>query len=72
MKYIKIKSFAEVDGKSYTTFGIEAVENGIVIDTVEDVSPDERAVGKLAADCNKYELSVEHLRDIIEDFLASE
>lgn len=71
MKYIKIKSFAEVEGKSYPTFGIEAVENGIVIDTVEDVSPDERAVGRLAAACNKYELSVEHLRDIIEDFLAS-
>ena len=55
-----------IEGKNYTSFGIrcDAV-------SIEDISPDKRAVDSLVALCNSEELEPVHLYDIVEDFLAS-
>ena len=57
-----------------TGCGIAVVENrgGIstVIASVSDVSSDAELVEKLVQNCNRFELSPEHLRDVIDDFLA--
>lgn len=71
VKYRKTTSIINIENENHTIYGIEVTENGKVIDKIEDVSVDEKAVDKLVSDCNTFNLAPEHLRDIVEDFLVT-
>lgn len=60
-----------------TSYGIAAYAGfagdgtAIVVASVHDVTDDKQAIYELVDLCNRLELSVAHLADIVEDFLAS-
>ena len=59
-----------------TSYGIAAYSNSetdgtaAVIASVHGISEDKEKLSELVQTCNCLELSVVHLRDVIEDFLA--
>ena len=59
-----------------TSYGIAAYSNSetdgtaVVIASVHDIREDKEKLSALVQTCNCLELSVVHLRDVIEDFLA--
>lgn len=59
-----------------TSYGIAAYSNSetdgtaAVIASVHGICEDKEKLSKLVQTCNYLELSVVHLRDVIEDFLA--
>ena len=61
---------------SRTSYGIAAYANfskdgtATVVATVCDVTDDKQAIAELVALCNRLELSIVHLMDVVEDFLA--
>ena len=58
------------------SYGIAAYSNSetdgtaTIIASVQDISEDREKLSRLVQNCNCLELSVIHLRDVIEDFLG--
>ena len=58
------------------SYGIVAYANAeedntaTIVASVHDVTSDKKALSELVALCNRLELSLIHLDDVIEDFLA--
>lgn len=42
-----------------------------IVASVHDITADKRALSELIDLCNRLELSIIHLNDVVEDFLAS-
>ena len=63
-------------GESRTSYGIVAYSNAdqdgskTIVASVRDVTSNKTVLEKLVNDCNRLELSIIHLNDIVEDFLA--
>ena len=55
-----------IDGKNETVYGVESKEISI-----NDVSHDLKSVKYLVKKLNSNGVSQEHLKDVIEDFIAS-
>lgn len=56
---------------SYVGYGIAATDaQGNTLKTVHDITCDRGALEALVDQCNRYELSLCHLDDVIEDFLC--
>lgn len=55
-------------------YGIAAVcdcdESTVILESIADVCPDWQTAAALADRCNSFGLSLCHLRDIVDDFLA--
>lgn len=65
-----------VGDKKRVSYGISAyadTEEGLttVICSVHDVTPDKSRMQELVRKCNRMELSAEHLRDVVEDFIST-
>lgn len=60
------------DGEDYVSYGISARDAEKEIAFISDVSTNAEEVARLAKLCTERKLSPEHLRDVIEDFLANE
>ena len=60
------KKSVYIDGKDQTVYGVKSKDL-----TYDDISPDLIMVERLVDILNEAEISNEHLRDIIEDFVAS-
>lgn len=62
---------------SRTSYGITACANfaedgtATVVASVHDVTDDKQALSELVSLCNRLELSIVHLSDVVEDFLTS-
>lgn len=56
---------------AYTTYGIRALLGNEVLAEVSDITTDEEAAVSLARLCTENDLAVEHLFEVIEDFLGS-
>lgn len=70
IKYKLIKErFSDTELGTYTTYGIAVYNGNSPIRKVSDVSTDKHRVRKLCRMCNKLKLDLEHLTDVIEDFL---
>ena len=71
-EYHVIESFCEEVG--IVTYGISAWQRYsrkiVEVCSIEDISPDKRAVLKVAEYCQRVQLSPIHLMDVIEDFLS--
>lgn len=63
---IMIKYVARKD----ITYGISAIdENGNILRTFPHIETNKRAVSKLVSLCNSEKLELEHLADVVEDFV---
>ncbi len=51
-------------------FGISAVENEIIVKTVEGITKNQKHMQELADMCTRLEVDLCHLDDIIEDYLT--
>ena len=62
---------------SRTSYGIAAYADSemdgtaAIVASVHDVTSDKQALGELVSLCNRLELSIVHLMDVVEDFLAN-
>ena len=69
-------SCLKADLERRTCYGIAAVTMNdgieIILRSFVDLSPDRRSVAKLVRLCNKLELSLCHLPDVVEDFCVGE
>lgn len=70
------KTEYEYNGKKRVSYGIavyadaQSEDTAIVVDSISDITPDKAALTELAEQCNSLELSKEHLREIVEDFIT--
>lgn len=58
--------------KGVCTYEIVAVDSEEIIAEISDISADKEAVAELAELMNRYQLSLIHFKDVIEDFLIKE
>ncbi len=74
--YGVLKQEYELGGICRISYGIVVYDNSaeddsaVIIDTIADVSEDYAKISELVGLCNENELSVLHIRDVIEDFLC--
>ena len=54
----------------YTSYGINVSQNGRIIKTIKDISLRKKPLAELVKLCNRLKLSVIHIDDVIDDFLA--
>ncbi len=68
-------SFTTDDGHNYISYGINAfkIEKGIkiILDRMDDISPDFNFVNDLASKFNRFDLHIEHFRDVISDEIGA-
>ena len=68
--YSIIKSrMSSEDLVMYITYGIRASQDGKILAEIKDISPDFKAVQALADKCNRYQVSLLHFQDVVEDFI---
>lgn len=65
-KYTMIKEIVEIEGREYVTYGIKCDT-----DTVHDISTDYGFVKSIIMALNENFVSDIHLRDVVEDYLAT-
>ena len=74
--YVLTEEKYTLEQQTRISYGIAACSHSdtdgtaTVITSVHDISEDKEELSKLVQTCNCLELSVVHLRDVIEDFLA--
>lgn len=70
-KYVLISDTYSDDTGTHIGYGIAAVDRRSVrCSAATDLSTNESEVAELVRKCNKLELSLEHFKDVIEDFLS--
>ena len=70
-QYVLIRGNYKDDVGSHTGYGIAAICDGSVTDSVAlDLSCNENEVAELVRRCNELKLSLVHFQDVIEDFLS--
>ena len=67
--YFIIPSKINIENVTYDTYGIGAIENNIIVDYILDLSIEFERVKSFVNMCNDNELSLIHLKDVVEDFL---
>ena len=55
--------------EAYLTYGIQALQDGYIVDSISDVSANEAFVTELCELCTRLQLHPIHLIDVIEDSL---
>lgn len=64
-------SFDHAELGAYVSYGLTAYdENEQLLQTISDISTSEQAVSALVSLCNKLQVSLIHMDDIVADFLA--
>ena len=59
------------DGETYTVYGIEAVdESGNILESFHDIFFDRAKAEEFVDSCNKYEVLLIHLADVVEDAIS--
>ncbi len=65
----------ELRGNSRISYGIVVYDNtdeestATILESIEDVTSDKEKLADLLEKCNALELSPEHLKDVVEDFI---
>lgn len=72
-KYVLTKTTYYNGEHSRTSYGISAIsteDDVTVLCSVEDIADEQGEVAKLVELCNSEKLAIEHLQNIVEDFLC--
>lgn len=70
------KEIYEIGNEYRLSYGIVAYANAdtdgtaTIVESIRDISSDSEAIEELVQKCNLMNLSLYHLNDIVEDFLA--
>ncbi|MBQ9112983.1 MAG: hypothetical protein IJY08_05305 [Clostridia bacterium] len=74
-QYVLIKYTYVYEDHDNSSYGIAAVEKyddtEIVVEAYPDLTRDMESVKKLVHDCNQLKLDLIHLKDVVEDFVAT-
>ncbi|MBO5024251.1 MAG: hypothetical protein J6D11_08100 [Clostridia bacterium] len=68
-------TYIVISNKGFTTkdecaeYGIAAESAGKILERICDVTTDFDEITKLVEKCNKYKLSLVHMKDVVEDFI---
>ena len=74
--YGMIKEEHFCKGATRISYGVGAYSNydpdetATLIESISDVSADRKSMAEFVEKCNNAELSVYHLRDVVEDFIV--
>ncbi len=69
MNNIKYEVVREEYSQNRIAYGIAVCESGLPIETISDISDKYEAVVRLVRTCNSLNLSQDHIREVVEDFL---
>ena len=72
-KYVLTKTTYHNGEHTRTSYGIAVIsteDNVTVLSSVEDISDDREGLAKLVELCNEEKLEIEHLQNVVEDFLC--
>ena len=72
-KYVLTETTYHNGEHTRTSYGIAVIsteDNITVLSSVEDISDDREELAKLVELCNEEKLEVEHLQNVVEDFLC--
>ena len=72
-KYVLTKTTYYNGEHSRTSFGISAIsteDDVTVLCSVEDIADEQREIENLVEICNVEKLAIEHLQNVVEDFLC--
>lgn len=72
-KYVLTETTYHNGEHSRTSYGIAAIsteDNLTVLCSVEDIADEQREVAKLVELCNSEKLAIDHLQNVVEDFLC--
>lgn len=70
IRYIVTKGYyLTSDAVKYTSFGISAIQDGVTVASVNDISTSIKEIEALADDCNRLRLDPIHLTDIVRDYI---
>ena len=72
IKYTVVEGFASAETNFAVTYGITAYDmsSDRVIAHIGDITCDKARLERLVELCNRWELSLTHLTDVVEDFLC--
>ena len=73
-KYVLTKTTYYHGTHTRTSYGIDAIsteDNITVLCSVEDITDEQDALAKLVELCNTEQLSIEHLQNVVDDFLCA-
>lgn len=70
MKYCVTIEKVESETGTYIAYGIEVREKGVVLRRISDVFSTHQEGRVLCRKCNRLKLDVEHIDDVVQDFLA--
>ena len=72
-KYVLTKTTYYNDEHTRTSYGIAVIstkDNVTVLCSIEDISDEQAEIAKLIELCNAEKLEIEHLQNVIEDFMC--
>lgn len=71
LQFVEAEGTAELpEGGKIKTYGIAVMQNGSILDCLEDITVNRQDNQKLRAILEKEEASILHFRDIVSDFVA--
>ena len=70
VEYRVLQTEEQNEEVSYTAYGIQGFVNGQPVERIPDITTNRASAEKLVAMCNKGEVALCHIRDIVEDWLA--
>lgn len=73
MTYYKLRETQHSrEGTNYTTYGIDAFDSktDTLLESFPDLSFEKSEVTALITVCNKLQLDIVHLHDVVEDFIS--
>lgn len=72
-KYVLTETTYHNGEHTRTSYGIAVIsteDNVTVLSSIEDISDDREELAKLVELCNEEKLEIEHLQNVVEDFLC--
>ena len=72
-KYVLTETTYHNGEHTRTSYGIAVIsteDNVTVISSIEDISDDREELANLVELCNEEKLEIEHLQNVVEDFLC--
>ena len=69
-KYRVNNNSIEIENNQYTSYGIEYIVNGRIIDMIDNITLNKDDISYICEFLNRNRIPLVHFRDIIEDFMT--
>ncbi|MBQ7915785.1 MAG: hypothetical protein IJ315_03240 [Firmicutes bacterium] len=68
---VKCRHLTDEEGMEYDSYGLAAMREEYEVMTVDEITVRKAEIEALACMCNRGSLALEHLMDVVEDWLSS-